>query len=97
MEDYYSRNRERQREKQREYRKMRKENPDYVPRSYVRVVREQEKKDEAIYITGDKVIVTDEMGRFNREGTVIKEYENFILVDMGKYTESFKREDMRRK
>ena len=68
-----------------------------MPRSYVRVVKEQEKKDEAIYIKGDKVIVTDIMGRFNREGKVIKEYENFILVDMGKYIESFKREDIRRK
>ena len=97
MEDYYSRNKERQRERQREYRKMRKENPDYVPRSYVRVVKEQEKKDEAIYLRGDKVKVTDEMGRFRREGTVIKEYESFILVDMGKYLETFKMEDIKRK
>ena len=97
MEDYYSRNKERQRERQREYRKMRKENPEYVPRPYTRVVMEQEKKEEAIYIKGDKVITKDTMGRFTREGKVIKEYENFILVDMGKYTESFKREDIRRK
>lgn len=97
MENYYSKNRHRQIEKQREYRKMRKENPDYVPRSYVRVVKEQEKKEEIIYSKGDKVVVTDIMGRFNREGKVIKQYESFILVDMGKYTESFKREDIRRK
>ena len=97
MENYYSKNRERQIDKAKAYREMRKANPDYMPKSYVRVVKEQEKKEEAIYIKGDKVMVTDIMGRFRREGKVIKEYENFILVDMGKYIESFKREDIRRK
>jgi hypothetical protein len=97
MESYYWRNKERLNKQSKEYRQMRKKNPDYVPRSYTRVVREQEKKKEAIYIKGDKVIGKDTMGRFTREGKVIKEYENFILVDMGKYIESFKREDIRRK
>lgn len=97
MESYYWRNKERLNKQAKEYRQMRKENPEYVPRPYTRVVMEQEKKEEAIYIKGDKVITKDTMGRFTREGKVIKEYESFVLVDMEKYIESFKREDIRRK
>ena len=92
----YSRSKERI-DKQKAYREMRKANPNYVPRFCVRVVKERVKEPEAIFLRGDAVIVKDYMGRFTREGKVIKNYEDFILVDMGKYIESFKNGDIKRK